>query len=197
LAQRGARAHGMDIAEPLLRACRARFAQDNLNVDCVQADIELLPYADASFDWVVCISTSWYLPNFSRALSEMARVTRRGGRVVFDIINGWHPFQSLLFVYGHVYQTARRWKRRLQRRSTEECVMTWTPRTPPSVRRVLAALNLRVRVKGFFVALPLALPLMGERGNVCRHFPLFAFGLQDAPLLKNFGGKLVFICEKL
>jgi hypothetical protein len=52
-------------------------------------------------------------------------------------------------------------------------------------------------MKGFFVLLPLSLPLLGEKGNLCRLVPLFAFGLQDAPLLRYFGGKVVFICEKL
>jgi ubiquinone/menaquinone biosynthesis C-methylase UbiE len=196
LAQRGASVHGIDIAEPLLRECRARFAENNLSVECVQGDVESLPYADASFDWVTCISTSWYLPDFPRALREMARVTRRDGHVVFDIINGWHPFQLLMYFYGHAYQAARRVKRRLQRRSTEGCFLSWTPRTLPSVQNVLSTLDVRVQVKGFFVALPLYLPFIGERGNLCRHFPLFSFGLQDALLLKYLGGKLVFICQK-
>jgi len=197
LARRGAHVHGVDLAEPLLRICRAEFAQSHLSVSCVRSDIESLPYADESFDWVVCISTSWYLPDFPRAASEMARVTRRGGRVVFDIINGWHPFQSLMYLHGHAYQAIRRLKRKLQGRSTEGCQVSWTLRTPPPVYRALSTLNVRVQVKGFFVLLPLSLPLLGEKGNLCRRVPLLAFGLQDAPLLRYFGGKVVFICEKL
>lgn len=197
LAQRGANVHGVDIAEPLLRASREAFAQSHLNVTCVQSDIESLPYADESFDWVVCISTSWYLPDFPRAVGEMVRVTRRGGRVVFDIISGWHPFQSLMYLHGHAYQAIRRLKRKLQGRSMEDCQLSWKLRTPLSVRRALSTLNVRVQMKGFFVLLPLSLPLLGEKGNLCRFVPLFAFGLQDAPLLRYFGGKVVFICEKL
>lgn len=197
LARRGASVHGVDIAAPLLRTCRSEFARNNLDVACVQGDVESLPYADESFDWVVCVSTSWYLPEFPHAVGEMVRVTRRGGRVVFDIINGWHPFQALMYLHGHLYQAARRLKRRLQGRSTEGCQLTWQLRTPWSVRRALQAMNLRVQVKGFFVLLPLSLPLLGEKGNLCRFVPLLAFGLQDAPLLRYFGGKVVFLCEKL
>ncbi|MDW8368239.1 MAG: class I SAM-dependent methyltransferase [Abditibacteriales bacterium] len=197
LAQRGANVHGVDIAEPLLRTCREAFAQNHLSVACVQSDVESLPYADESFDWVVCISTAWYLPDFPRAVGEMARVARRGGRVIFDIINGWHPFQSLMYLHGHLYQAVRRLKRKVQGRPTEGCQMSWQLRTPLSVRRALRTLNLRVQVKGFFVLLPLSLPLLGEKGNLCRFVPLLAFGLQDTPLLRYFGGKVVFVCEKL
>ena len=44
-----------------------------------QADVEALPYPDASFDVVVCIEVLRYLPSPEGCVREMARVLRPGG----------------------------------------------------------------------------------------------------------------------
>lgn len=33
-----------------------------------------------------------YVPTWERGVAEMARVTRRGGMLVFDVLNGWSPW---------------------------------------------------------------------------------------------------------
>ena len=48
----------------------------------VMADIHRIPFADGTFDVTMCRSTIHHLDRVSRALAEMARVTRKGGSIV-------------------------------------------------------------------------------------------------------------------
>lgn len=48
----------------------------------VQADGESLPFADGAFDVTYCVATLHHALDLGRMVSEMARVTRRGGRVL-------------------------------------------------------------------------------------------------------------------
>jgi SAM-dependent methyltransferase len=57
------------------------------------ADGTRLPYADESFDVAVSFSTVDHVPSADggqRFIDEMARVTRRGGRVVVTVPNRWN-----------------------------------------------------------------------------------------------------------
>ncbi len=54
-------------------------------VDWRQADAMALPFADASFDLVVCRFGLMFVPDKPRALSEAARVLRPNGRLVFSV----------------------------------------------------------------------------------------------------------------
>ncbi|MGL6278868.1 MAG: methyltransferase domain-containing protein [Gaiella sp.] len=48
----------------------------------VQADGESLPFADGAFDVTYCVATLHHALDLGRMVGEMARVTRRGGRVL-------------------------------------------------------------------------------------------------------------------
>ena len=50
-----------------------------------RTDIEQLPFADASFDVVVCRQRLQLLPDRGRALSEMRRVLAGGGRLTLSV----------------------------------------------------------------------------------------------------------------
>jgi len=50
-----------------------------------RADIDRLPFADASFDVVVCRQRLQLLPDRTRALGEVRRVLVRGGRVALTV----------------------------------------------------------------------------------------------------------------
>lgn len=58
------------------------------NVECVRAVVEALPFPDGTFDVVVSQAGIMFASDLPRALSEIARVTRRGGRVAFS---AWGP----------------------------------------------------------------------------------------------------------
>lgn len=48
-------------------------------VTCLQADIQQLPFADASFDIAIANHMLYHVPDILRALAEVARVLRPGG----------------------------------------------------------------------------------------------------------------------
>ena len=78
--ERGAVGVGIDAAPEAGLAGRELFAAHapDARVAFARAAAESLPFADASFDVVVCRLALPYMDN-ARALSEMARVLRRGG----------------------------------------------------------------------------------------------------------------------
>jgi SAM-dependent methyltransferase len=57
-----------------------------------EADAETLPFADASFDCVTCRLGVMYFADVSRALREVRRVLRPGGRAVFVT---WGPLEQI------------------------------------------------------------------------------------------------------
>jgi SAM-dependent methyltransferase len=71
---------GIDIAERPLTACRDRFPDRGLFL--ALAEGEHIPFADRSFDAVLSVGGFNFYSDPQRALKEMARVTRPGGRVV-------------------------------------------------------------------------------------------------------------------
>ena len=71
---------GVDIAERPLAACRDRYPDRRLFL--ALAEGERLPFADRSFDAVLSVGGFNFYSDPQRALSEMARVTRPGGRIV-------------------------------------------------------------------------------------------------------------------
>jgi SAM-dependent methyltransferase len=80
LAALGYRAHGVDVAAALLaRARQAGVAR------LARASIEALPYGDAVFDAVACCgSTLSFVDEPARAVGELARVLRPGGRLLLE-----------------------------------------------------------------------------------------------------------------
>ena len=64
------------------------------NVRCQVADAGNLPFADASFDRVTCRFGVMFFPDVPRALGEVRRVLRPGGRAVFT---AWGPEQEQVY----------------------------------------------------------------------------------------------------
>jgi SAM-dependent methyltransferase len=76
-ADRGARVTGIDLAEGMLEAARARRP----DLDLRRADAEALPFAAASFTAATAGFVFNHLPRPERAAAELARVLAPGGRV--------------------------------------------------------------------------------------------------------------------
>lgn len=72
---RGFAVTGLDGSADMLE----RAARLNPGVELKKADVESLPFEDASFDAVVCIEVLRYLPDSRRCVEEMLRVLRPGG----------------------------------------------------------------------------------------------------------------------
>ena len=84
-----------DLSEPMLAMARRKFDGDS-SIDWQQADALALPFADESFDAVVCQFGLMFMPDKLAALREMHRVLAPNGQLVF---NTWHELQRNDFCY--------------------------------------------------------------------------------------------------
>lgn len=77
---------GTDLSSAMVSATIAAAADAGLtNVSVERADAEVLPFPDASFDVVLCALGLMYVPNPQRAIQEMFRVLKVGGRCVVSV----------------------------------------------------------------------------------------------------------------
>ena len=70
-----------DYVPELLERGRQRAEADGLEMAFQEADVEALPFADASFDIVTSSFGVMFAPDQERAAAEMLRVTRPGGKI--------------------------------------------------------------------------------------------------------------------
>ena len=78
-----------DIQQEMLDHTMRRVAERGaVNVTATQGDARDLPYEEASFDAAVLITVLGEIPDQERALAEIARVLRPGGRLVVGELVG-------------------------------------------------------------------------------------------------------------
>lgn len=74
---------GVDLTPEMLAVARRMASERGLaNIDFQEANVERLPFPDASFDKITCRTAAHHYPDLPRAVGEMARVLRPGGRLV-------------------------------------------------------------------------------------------------------------------
>jgi len=126
--ERGARTFGIDISKPTVRQAGAAFVPrpgERQPLRGVVADVRELPFRSASFDAIYSMGTIEHFDGTERAVDEMARVLRPGGRAIVGVPNRHDPFLRPLFVtilqalglYGYGYE--RSYSRRALRRMLE------------------------------------------------------------------------------
>ena len=80
---------GIDFSPAMLGIARDRARQLGSIVNLQEADALALPFADASFDTVVCTFSLCAIPDDRRSVTEMNRVLRPGGLLLLaDHIEG-------------------------------------------------------------------------------------------------------------
>jgi ubiquinone/menaquinone biosynthesis C-methylase UbiE len=82
-----------DIAPPMLETVAAAACERGLDtIRTQQGAAETLPFDDASFDWVISRMSAHHWHDVPKALAEVRRVLKPGGRVLFiDIAGSDHP----------------------------------------------------------------------------------------------------------
>lgn len=78
-----ARITATDLNQPMLDTAARLLSAPN--VEWLQADAQALPFADASFDAMVCQFGVMFFPDKAAGFSEARRVLRPGGRYVFNV----------------------------------------------------------------------------------------------------------------
>jgi ubiquinone/menaquinone biosynthesis C-methylase UbiE len=72
---------GLDASPQMLALAKRRCAKRE-NITFLQADATSLPVDDASFDAALCVQVLEYVSDYSKALAELHRAVRPGGRVL-------------------------------------------------------------------------------------------------------------------
>jgi SAM-dependent methyltransferase len=74
--------HGGDLSEPMLAQAKAKPpVMGGAPLAYVQSSADTLPFADATFDVVCCQQGLQFFPDQPKALAEMRRVLKPGGRL--------------------------------------------------------------------------------------------------------------------
>ena len=125
--ERGARTFGVDISLPTIGLARQAFAAAGLTggLSAAGGDVRDLPFANDSFDAIYSMGTIEHFVETERAVAEMARVLKPGGRAIVGVPNRYDPFLRPLMatalqavgLYGYGYEKS--YSRRSLRRMLE------------------------------------------------------------------------------
>ena len=124
---------GVDASEDGIAACASRDIEGH----CMDPSSEALPFADESFDLVICLETMEHLMNPYYALIEMRRVLKTGGRLIRSVPNP---------IWGHIMLYPGFFEYKFFRLFLEQCDFQilrvepweWAPRAtflPPFLRK--------------------------------------------------------------
>lgn len=86
----GAVITGVDLSGKMLRGAVARLGTAHFQAAC--ADMTVLPFTDETFDRVFSVTAVEFVPDISRAVEELNRVTRKGGTIVMATLNSLSPW---------------------------------------------------------------------------------------------------------
>jgi SAM-dependent methyltransferase len=124
--RQGARAYGVDISAPTVLQAGGAFDAGPRRLLGTVGDVRDLPFRDASFDAIYSMGTIEHFDETERAVREIARVLRPGGRAIVGVPNRHDPFLRPLFVtvlqavglYGYGYEKS--YSRRALRQMLEQ-----------------------------------------------------------------------------
>lgn len=86
LARRGFRVRAVDFSESALEMARSHLKEAGLDerITLQREDLTRLSFPDENFDYVLCWGVLMHVPEVGRAVSELARVLKPGGRLVIS-----------------------------------------------------------------------------------------------------------------
>jgi ubiquinone/menaquinone biosynthesis C-methylase UbiE len=90
---------GVDIAADLIEKARAKCSEPDAHLRFQVASAMDLPFADGKFDIAVCCGgVLGFVPDHRKALAEIARIIRPGGRALIEVDTRWNL--DLLWALG-------------------------------------------------------------------------------------------------
>ena len=90
LDEMGHEVYGIDISPKLIDMVKESLPNINVRV----GDSEDLEFTEKKFDVVFCFRCTWYFPDLNKSISEMLRVVKNNGLIMFDIQNRNHPIHQ-------------------------------------------------------------------------------------------------------
>ncbi len=140
LAPRARRVVCVDRSEAMITAARRRLA-GRPHVRCEVGDLGALAEADASFDLALCLNVLVHVESPPRALAELARVLRPGGRLTLVTLAAHrHAAAATEWGHRHLGFAPRALARLLARAGleVESCAVTSQERRAPQFEIVTA-----------------------------------------------------------
>jgi SAM-dependent methyltransferase len=118
---------GCDLDSRMIVKARARIGpdasvQEGTRIDLAVDRLQALPFADHTFDVVTCITVLAFLPDAAKAVREMARVLRPGGRLVIGDLGKWSSWAARRRIRG--WLGAKLWRAARFRTATELVALT-------------------------------------------------------------------------
>ena len=113
MARRGAAVTGLDPDPVMIAAAQRRAGIENVQLRLVEGKSEALPFPDAEFDRVLAVAVLCFVPDAERAIAEMARVLKPGGRLVIGELGSrstWAAYRSVRAWLGHPLWRAARFR---------------------------------------------------------------------------------------
>lgn len=87
MAARGVIVSGIDQAQQCVEAAQAHAQLSGFKIDYRHGVAEAMPYADNTFDVVVCVDVLEHVDNVPQVISEVSRILKPNGVFFFDTIN--------------------------------------------------------------------------------------------------------------
>ena len=92
---------GGDIDTDLLSYAKKTY-EKNKKVSVLELDAQNLPFEDNSFDIVLIFESIYYFPQIEKALQEVYRVLKSGGKLIISTVNNqWHGFNPSPFSFKY------------------------------------------------------------------------------------------------
>lgn len=92
---------GVDLSGPMLEVARARAADAGLgNVEFLQTDAQVHPFAPGSFSVVLGRTSAMFFGDQEAAFANLARATRPGGRLVLLVWQGFGDNEWIRCILG-------------------------------------------------------------------------------------------------
>ena len=90
--EQNARAFGVDISPLVIEEARRNYDGHENGLHFLVGDLRDLPCSDNTFDYVYSMGTIEHFPECERAVQEIYRVLKHGGRAIIGVPNKFDPF---------------------------------------------------------------------------------------------------------
>ncbi len=99
MAKLGFKAFGIETNPAYIAETKARAEAENISVNVTGGRAEMLPFPDASFDFINCSEVSEHVDDPGAMLAEMFRVLRPGGRCYVSFHNRFGVYDFHYHLY--------------------------------------------------------------------------------------------------
>lgn len=119
LARCGAIVTGLDANPAMIAAARRRTKIETTRLRFIEGQAETLPFDRAAFDCVVAVTVLCFARDAERAVAEMARVLKPGGRLVIGELGRWNWWAAHRRIRGWFGNTT--WQAAMFRTTKDLC----------------------------------------------------------------------------